>query len=179
MIRVLGNLRELAQDTGAAIVLVHHQRKATKNHGRTGETLRGHSSIEAAIDLALLVEREEHSNRATMQSTKTRGNDVYPFGVEWEYTHIPGTNELYTAHFVGREIVDLSMRIEQAVLEIVETDPGMTKGTLVDAVREVVTDAAINRIRNQIKAMVEDGALEIRQGGRTGTAHCYYAPEDF
>jgi len=55
MIAVMGNLRALCERTGICLILIHHQRKSTGNHSRAGESLRGHSSIEASLDLALLV----------------------------------------------------------------------------------------------------------------------------
>ncbi len=58
MARVMSNFRRLAEHTGAAVVILHHQRKGNGFKGRAGDTLRGHSSIEAALDLALLIQRE-------------------------------------------------------------------------------------------------------------------------
>jgi transcriptional regulator with XRE-family HTH domain len=106
---VMANFRRLAEDTGAAVILIHHQRKNTQGGkgqdmtARAGDRLRGHSSIEAAIDLALLVEREPQSSILDLQSTKTRGVDALPFRAQFTYEYKTGTTELATARFFGFE----------------------------------------------------------------------------
>ena len=79
MIAIMFNLRWLADETGAAVVLIHHQRKSNGMGGRAGDSLRGHSSIEAAIDLALQIEREPYAELINVQMTKSRGLEVLPF----------------------------------------------------------------------------------------------------
>jgi hypothetical protein len=107
MIAVMAGLRWLAEFTGAAIVVIHHQRKSAPmgKGGREGETLRGHSSIEASLDLSLLVMREDATNNLIVKPTKTRDVEVSPFGAMFTYSHREGTNELDTARFFGMPIV--------------------------------------------------------------------------
>ena len=76
MAQVMGFLRILTEVTGAAVILIHHQRKGGAGSSRPGDALRGHSSIEASLDLALHVAREPGSQEIVIQSTKTRGVDV-------------------------------------------------------------------------------------------------------
>jgi len=84
MVDVMANLRWAAQESGATIWIIHHARKGTgTTNGREGDRLRGHSSIEASLDLALLVERMEDD--LTIRSTKTRDDPVRPFVVRWTY----------------------------------------------------------------------------------------------
>ena len=83
MIAVMANLRYIAESTGAVINAIHHTRKGLANGGREGDRLRGHSSIEAALDLALIIERE--GNDITVKSTKTRDNPIKPFIARWTY----------------------------------------------------------------------------------------------
>lgn len=100
---VMRGLRTLAKDTEAAVVVIHHQRKGSKkSSSRKGDSLRGHSSIEAAIDLALLVERIGENNAVTVVSTKERGPDVDDFGAVFRYEHYEDSEDLYTARFRGR-----------------------------------------------------------------------------
>jgi AAA domain len=98
---VMAYLRQLTERYTCVVIPIHHQRKDHGTGGRSGDRLRGHSSIEAALDLALLVEREDGSNTVTVRSTKTRGADVAPFGAMFTYEHQPGTSELYRARFYG------------------------------------------------------------------------------
>ncbi len=86
MVKILGNLRWLAETTGTAIIVIHHRRKSTGSNGsRAGDALRGHSSIEAALDLALYVERDGSSKTISIQATKVRGADVAPFSAVFAY----------------------------------------------------------------------------------------------
>ena len=83
MVEVMRNLRWVAETTRCVIVIVHHARKGNGAGGREGDRLRGHSSIEASLDLALLVERSDDD--LTVRSTKTRDNPVAPFVARWTY----------------------------------------------------------------------------------------------
>lgn len=168
MIQVLANFRRLAESTGAAVVLVHHQRKSSGFSARAGETLRGHSSIEAALDLALLVEREEGSEQVTARSTKSRGLDVPPFGALFTYEHREGTRELGRARFFGTAVEDTSpgAMAQRAIMGALK-DAGepMTKGALVQAAKER-EGVGTNRLRGAIDRMAEDGTLTMTPGVR-------------
>ncbi|NIV34994.1 MAG: AAA family ATPase, partial [Anaerolineae bacterium] len=130
--KVMSHFRRLAEETGAAVIVVHHQRKSNGTSGRAGETLRGHSSIEAAIDLALLIERENQADQLKIKSTKTRGVDVSPFGAMFTFTHKLPTTELKTMRFFGFEVEDLSSdkAIRRAILEAVKEQPEVNQGDL-------------------------------------------------
>jgi hypothetical protein len=176
---VLSHFRRLAEDTRSAVVIVHHQRKSSGFTGRAGDALRGHSSIEAALDLALLVEREEYADSVKVTATKVRGADVYPFGALFTYEHKPGTAELAKARFFGQEVEDLTSdpAIRRAILEEVKTDPGINKGTLTDAVKERLGgEPGLHRIGQQIDHLAADGKLAMKVGAYN--AHCYRIPAD-
>lgn len=88
MKKIMFNLRRLSEELQIAIIVIHHERKggSGNNGSRAGEGLRGHSSIEGAIDLALHVVRESVENREiTMMSTKTRGDDVPIFAARFTF----------------------------------------------------------------------------------------------
>jgi AAA domain len=165
---VMGHLRRLAEDTQAAMILIHHQRKDSGPTTRAGDRLRGHSSIEAAIDLALLVEREAHDDALTLQSTKVRGMDVPPFGAVFSYEHILGTTELATARFFGRPVKDrVSDRaIQEAVIEAVKTTPLINKAQLVNTVKAVFSDVGINRIGGIIDRLESQKKIKTTLGAR-------------
>lgn len=168
MIRVMANLRWLTERTGAAVVVSHHQRKSTGFVVRAGESLRGHSSIEAAIDLGLLIEREEHSNLLTIKSTKTRDTDVPPFGAQFAFEHRADSNELATARFWGMPIEDVTSdhAVRLAIIEAV-TDHHPLNGTkMVETVRAALPDVGVNRIRNLANDLVSEGRLVATTGVR-------------
>ena len=167
MIAVMSNLRRLAEDTGAAVILIHHQTKGVQQGGRAGDRLRGHGSIEAALNLALLVEREEQSETITLKSTKTRGVDVYPFSAYFSYTHNLN-GDLETGQFYGLVTEDnkSSKAIEREVITAL-TGFTMNKKDLAIAVQKALPDIGINRIRNIINKMANEKKIKTRQGNKT------------
>lgn len=96
MQKPMGGLRWLAETTGAAVVVLHHQRKANGLNSRSGETLRGHGSIEASIDLGMLVSRD--GSNITLSATKVRGVAIKNFGATFSFENDP-YHELLTARF--------------------------------------------------------------------------------
>ena len=179
MVQVLANFRRLAEATDAAVVLVHHQRKSTGFNTRAGDTLRGHSSIEAALDLALLVQREERSDMVTVKSTKSRGVDVPPFGALFTYDHKAGTDELAAARFWGVAVADDSpaARAKEAVREaLADSSERLTKGQLVKAAKAIQPDVGTNRYRDLVDLMAARGDLTIASGARN--AQLYSLQED-
>ncbi len=162
MASVMGNLRRVSETTNAALVVIHHQRKSSTYNTRAGESLRGHSSIEAALDLALLIEREDHSETINVKATKTRGADILPFAAQFSFEHRPNSKEFAAARFWGLQIEDtLSDRaIEKQILEVVSGNAGISKSELTKSVKERLSDVGINRIRNIITS------LSIQKNGR-------------
>lgn len=168
MASVMAGFRRVAEDTGAALVLIHHQRKTTGVRGRAGESLRGHSSIEASLDLALLIGREEGSGEVQARSTKVRGIDVFPFGARFAYTHRPGTDELAEARFFGLPVEDLvsDVAAQRYILEMVGANPNVCKADLVDRVKTNLPDIGVNRVRHQVEHLVSTGALVMTRGAK-------------
>jgi hypothetical protein len=157
MAQVMGNLRMVVEATKACIVVIHHQRKGGANGSRRGDGLRGHSSIEAAIDLALHVSREPDSSDITIMSTKTRGVDVPTVSAGFEYRHRAGTNDLELAWYYGKAEVRGANPVRDAIVGLLREYPdGITKGRLVDAVHEQLSGAVgVNKIRNWIDEMIK------------------------
>lgn len=165
MIGVMSQLRQLAEGTGAAVVLIHHKRKGNGFIGRAGDTSRGHSSIEAAIDLGLLVEREEGSDTITMKSTKTRGQDVYPFSGAFTYETNPNQpSQLWKAIFYGLPVIDTNSTaaIEKAILEALGGE-SMNQTEIVKTVKETCT-AGENRIIDMIKRLQNTKKIKAAAG---------------
>ncbi len=175
MAQVMGNLRWLCEDNNTALIVVHHQRKSAVNVGgnqqiRKGETLRGHSSIEAALDLALLVERKDGEDNVAVIPTKTRGYQGYPiWGANFTYEHKPGTRDLETARFYSREVDTREERenatVGNAIRTVLADKSPLLQKDLVDGVRDWMAGKpggkapGINKIRGIIKQMVDDGHL--------------------
>lgn len=107
MIQVMNNLRYISEQTKSAVVVIHHD---PKNDGGGRKTPRGHSSIEAALDLALYVQRE--SDVLTISPTKTRGAPVETFSAFWKWEQNERTTDLQWAKFYGVDLQTDSMTIK-------------------------------------------------------------------
>lgn len=168
MIGVMSNLRILAERTGAAIILIHHTRKSNGSNYRAGESLRGHSSIESAIDLALRIEREPDSNFITIQSTKTRDSDVPLFGAEFIFEHKPGTHELITAGFAEVETEDTTSdrAIKKLILEIVKENTMLNQKELITEIKNSALQAGEKRIWKLTKQLEKNKQLKTKTGAR-------------
>lgn len=156
MASVMGNLRSLAEITGAAVVIIHHQRKGSAGStGRKGDTLRGHSSIEAALDLAVVVEREMGSNDVNLIATKVRGADFSRLSAMFTYQHREGTKELETARFYGQvtEQVTAEKAIDEAIIDIIAEHSRINKTQLTDKAKEYAS-ATYHKVRNRLTELV-------------------------
>lgn len=186
MVKVMGNLRRLAEDSGAAIVIIHHQRKGSLAD-RAGDLLRGHSSIEAALDLALLVTRDAQSTDLTIAPTKVRGASITSsFGAEFTYTHKPGTNDLAEARFWGRSVLSAKefeqQEIAAAILivlgrlansgssvtqkELVETSQGYIEANL-DSIKKPGRD----KVRGVLDEMEAAGKIKVSLGDKNAKVY--------
>ncbi len=164
MAKVMSNYRQVAEETGAAITLIHHQRKGNGINGRMGDSLRGHSSIEAALDLALLVEREPYAEAISITATKTRGDDVLPFRAQFTYEHNT-SGELETARFWGLGVDDnLSDAAITREVKCALTGTALDQKGLVNAVKEALPDVGVNRIRDNIARNTQDRIINVEKG---------------
>lgn len=84
MVNVMAGLRRLAEDTSAAVIVIHHQNKTNGFARKRAEKVRGHSSILASLDVALEVQRdlegETPSNEVYLAAGKIRDVEIKPFG---------------------------------------------------------------------------------------------------
>ena len=113
------NLRKFAETTGAAVAVIHHRRKDTM--GREGDSLRGHSSIEAAVDLVFLIKREDGTNEITVKCTKARRKPVETFGALWTYTLASDGETLQTARLWRAQVRDPKAEAEAKLCECILT----------------------------------------------------------
>jgi hypothetical protein len=164
MVDVMSQFRQLAENVKSSNVLVHHQRKSTGVLGRAGESLRGHSSIEAAIDLGLLVVREELSDTINVKATKVRGDDVLPFSAVFTFEHRPD-GELDKAQFFGIAAEDnrSGAAIEREIM-VSLLNTSLNKTDLTRAVKETLKDVGVNRIRDMIDRLASTGKLYVSTG---------------
>ena len=180
MSRVMGHLRYLSETTNSAVVVVHHQRKSNGSIGANeipkSETLRGHSSINAMLDLALLIDRKPNDDSVNIIPTKVRGFRQFDIiGAQFTYEHKPGTKEMQAARFwsksveTSEEVINLAIKanIRQALKKLVAAS-GLE---IVNEVRDYMAAQPggkappVNQVRGLLKDMVEDGDV-VATGGR-------------
>ncbi len=160
MIKILSNIRSLSENAGAAVIVIHHPRKSSSSTGRRGDTLRGHSSIEAALDLALLVERETDSSEIKIQATKSRGVGVKSFGAVFTYQNDPA-GELCEARFFAdpKSIVTDEDTIKRAIIDCLGSGP-LKKTELNNQVHQIFNaKVGFNRISALIDYLVANNFI--------------------
>jgi RecA-family ATPase len=163
MVPVMSGLRKLSEYTGAVVDAIHHQTKSD-SIGRKGNRLRGHSSIEAALDLALLVSRERNSDKINIESTKSRRAPVETFSALFSYAQ-KDNSDLKSARFFGIDIdmntATVSIRDE---IRNVLSGGQMNKGDLAGKVSSLLPDVGTNHVRDEIELMARKGKIKIEQG---------------
>ncbi len=161
---IMAALRRLSEDTGAATQPIHHQRKGDEKFGRKGDKLRGHSSIEAAIDLALIIKREEYSPKITLESTKSRRMQIEPFSAMFTYEQ-KQNGDLYKARFFGLGIDQdtATIAIENEILDILQDGP-INKTNLAAKVSDSLPKVGQNRVRDVIEVLALRGKIKIDPG---------------
>jgi RecA-family ATPase len=167
MARVMKNFRWIAEETGAAFLILHHQRKGGANGSRAGDALRGHSSIEASLDLALHAVREANTNQVTMRSTKTRGVDVPNAVMEFNYSHIADTNDLDNAYFTSVQVRHSDLLLKQVLISFAEGHPnGIPKNKLREMVYDdLAGEFSHGKIRAEMEHLIEvTGELTLIEG---------------
>mgnify|MGYP003376079211 CR=1 FL=1 len=189
MAGVMGNLRWLAESTGAAVVVIHHQRKSGNGDGkiRRGESLRGHSSIEAALDLALLVERKQGTEDISIVPTKERGATLPTLAAQFTYQHVPLSTDLATAKFWAITLETKDEKTNGVIraeillqLERYRGGDAPTQAALVADVRDnlalqIIPVPGVNKVRGLLAKMVIDREVNEEADGN-GKAKRYVLP---
>jgi len=154
-------LRWLAE-TGTAIIVIHHQRKTNGFNTRAGETLRGHGSIEAALDVSLLLTRDAETVTAT--ATKTRGPSIQPFCAKFTFEN-DAAHELNTARFwpvdVEAEAAAEENQTEQDIIAELKRYGPLSANQTYDKV-----GGNRSQVLDMIRQMVKSGKIGQKQGAR-------------
>lgn len=182
MAQVMGLLRWLSEDAECAVIVIHHQRKgsagASDPNQRKGDTLRGHSTIEASLDLALLIERHGREDAILAIPTKTRDFHRFDFfGAIWTFEHFPNDDRMKTGRFWARSVATgeeaVNMAIKAQIKSELRERGWMGQKALVDLVRDSMAAKpggkapGINKVRGLIREMVEEGEIMSRGEGKT------------
>lgn len=172
MVAVMSALRRVAEASGCALVVIHHQRKGNgQTGGRRGDSLRGHSSIEAALDLALQVTRDD--DMLSLEASKVRLNEVDPFGALWTFEHKAGTHDLAAARFFRARATatDPNAAIRVAIIDALQAGP-LNQTQLIAEVKAQEPKASRDRVLRVIDSLVSRG-LVAEQAGLMKNAKLY------
>ena len=159
----LAGSRQLSERARAAVVVIHHPSKDN------WKNLRGHSSINGAVDLALAVKRDGpgavdivfEGNEKPPRAGLSRSGPIFAYKAEG--------NELLEAQFFGTghpqpKLDDLSA-IDKAKHFIREIAPSkMNQGDLANALKDY--KVGNHAARAAIDEMAADGELTIERGER-------------
>jgi len=164
---IMGSLRNVSERANVAIALIHHQTKSGGGKGNNyqpQDTLRGHSSILAGVDIAVLVARvETENNKLIIKPVAVRGPDAKTLAALWTYEQSDQL-ELSTARFWRDDIVTVSEKLEDAILETL-AEGECNQRQLKVKIKDLVSGVSEGRIRDEIARMEKAGKFETRPGG--------------
>lgn len=172
MIPIMDRLRRLTQDTRATILLIHHSRKSNGNNSvRAGDALRGFSGIEAALDTALKISREENSFVVRLTSTKSRGAEIPHITAKFVH-ELSQNGKLVRAKFVSTSGASSATRLSIQEKLVIKTilEKVSAKGTKKSALETVVCNelrpAGISRrtVRQAIESLIRENRLVVSSG---------------
>jgi hypothetical protein len=163
MAAIMGYLRMIAEHTNAAVIVIHHERKGGANGAAAGAALRGHSSISAAVDLALQITRDGEKPEITIKSTKTRGVDVPTVKAVFNHEHRQGTKDLLKAWFSGVSGSRGENVIWDAVRDVLSFG-AMSKTKLIHNVNAMLPETGQRKITAWVTDMIGNGELLVERG---------------
>lgn len=182
MAQVIAGFRWLAEYTQVAVAIIHHQNKPSGIGRKTGDLLRGHSSIKAGVDVALYVAREGEAETITndvfVTAPKARDAEIQPFAARFNFTHT-AKRELETAWFVGIDWKDAKQRaqeskreeregeVERKIIDFLKENGKSTKNEMRHLARWESLQQTVSRL---VTIGVVKSEQVIRNGGR-GTAY--------
>ena len=169
MAKIFNNLRRISEDTRIAVVVIHHPRKGSQMQGREGDRLRGHSSIEAAIDLALYMERSGNNLIVDIKPTKARDSLVETFSARFDF-EVDQDDQLTKARFysITGSLDNKTVKVMEAIWEALGNGE-LNKGDLTSKAIELLKDTdannvGINQIGKIIESMHDQGFLLMKPG---------------
>lgn len=162
MVGVMHGLKQIAELGGCAVIVIHHQ---VKGERKGGESMRGSTSIMAALSVTLQVIREE--DVLSVIPWKSRAAPVQPFAALWTYEQ-DSQGELERGRFFGLgkpENRGLSKQEQAELCILKDMRDGMNQSEIVDLVKQNAEVGRHNAIA-AIKSLESQGKLYARVGAR-------------
>lgn len=158
---LLDNLRLLAEDCHAAVLLLHH-------NNRTG-AFRGSSHIAASVDLMLSIESPTDSTFITLKPLKTRYASPQPFAARAHFE--PDRFWLTAEHDPVPELA-AQPKLSPASIRILQTLAKRGSATTPDLM-SAITQNAPGAIRNLVNTLAASEYIVRTDGGARGTPATY------
>ena len=179
MSQVMSSLRWLSEKANCAVIAIHHQRKGSTNGSasdagtRKGDSLRGHSTIEASLDLALLIERRGREDSIIAYPTKTRDFHRFDFfGALWSFEHYPEDDRMKWGRFWSRSVATGEEAVNMAIMVQAKVELRGRDWTAAAEIVQLVRDSmaakpggkapGINKVRGLLREMGQEGMLMVR-----------------
>lgn len=175
MSQVMSSLRWLSEKANCAVIMIHHQRKGTASGAadagqRKGDALRGHSTIEASLDLALLVDRRGREDTVIVYPTKTRDFHRFDFfGALWSFEHFPDDDRMKWGRFWARSVATGEEAVNMAIMAQIKVELRGKDWTPAADIVTLVRDSmaakpggkapGINKVRGLMREMAQEGLL--------------------
>ena len=159
VLKALSPLHDLARESGAHILAVHHERKA---EGESGDRVLGSTAIFGTVDVMLSIERRHADNVRVISSVGRYGEDLPETVIE---LRPDGSVELAGA---ADEI--LERRAREAVLAFVTAHPGATQDEIKNGVGLRWQPA-----RDALMALVRRNVVTRTGGGKAGDPYRHHA----
>lgn len=163
MVQIMNRLRFIAEKTKCAVIVIHHLAKGGDDEKR--KTPRGHSSIEASLDLALCIIRDDDTFKAI--PTKQRSSRMDEISGLLDYETRRDSEELYRYHFEGiePETDPLSAKAEKCARELLQKVKQANQVTLIEHLRKC--GIGRNRAASEVQRMTRKNIIVLKAGART------------
>jgi hypothetical protein len=160
---------------GTTIVLVHHYGKSTQDtaHRRPGQRLRGASTFHAALDSGIFLERGKNSTRTQVAFEAKDDVEEARCSFAWPETKVDGEAPVTLDWRPGEDTVTRASEMVVAVVDAVETDPGLSRTSIVKKLRarqQVAIEAIDLALRQRLieerptPYLQVDGRKRVRRG---------------
>ena len=159
VLKALSPLHELARETGAHVLVVHHERKA---EGEGMDRILGSTAISGTVDVMLSIERRHSDNVRVLSSVGRYGEDLPETVIE---LRPDGSVRLAGA---ADEIQE--RRARDAVLAFVTENPGATQDEIKDGI-----GLRWKSVRDALMALVRRNAVTRTGGGKAGDPYRHHA----
>jgi RecA-family ATPase len=156
MVRIMSPLRQIADQTDTAIIVIHHQRKGGANGSRAGDALRGHSVIEASLDFAVLVVTDEETKLTTIKCTKARRFRFEDIKAKMTVEHKGMSKDMELAWWTVPVPKRGDNPVRDAIIDVLNKNGKMTQERLLDATYDHLDHKyGKAKIRSWIKEMTD------------------------